>query len=84
MLTEGEYWGLGGKYEVLVAGRSEHADVEFDAAHAGSLAELSVERAIPIILDLSEYGQDEMYEFLLAYFTRLWEVCFSHRQPPTR
>ena len=22
-----------------------------------------------------------MYEFLLAYFTRLWEVCFIHRQP---
>jgi len=78
---EGEYWGLKEKYEVLVAGRSEHADVEFDAAHAGSLAELSVQRAIPIILDLSEYGQDEMYEFLLAYFTRLWEVCFIHRQP---
>jgi len=39
---EGEYWGLKEKYEVLVAGRSEHADVEFDAAHAGSLAELSV------------------------------------------
>gem|GEM_PF-949342 len=78
---EGEYWGLKEKYEVLVAGRSEHADVEFDAAHAGSLAELSVERAIPVILDLSEYGQEEMYEFLLAYFTRLWEVCFIHRQP---
>jgi len=78
---EGEYWGLKEKHEVLVAGRSEHADVEFDAAHAGSLAELSVQRAIPIILDLSEYGQEEMYEFLLAYFTRLWEACFVHRQP---
>lgn len=78
---EGEYWGLKEKFEILVAGRGEHADVEVGLEHAEKLAELSARRRIPVILDMNEFSQDEMFDFLLPYFKKLWEVCSALRQP---
>ncbi len=78
---EGEYWGLKEKFEILVAGRGEHADVEVGLEHAEKLADLSARRRIPVILDMSEFSQDEMFDFLLPYFKKLWEVCSALRQP---
>src|SRR2546430_16145146 len=51
---EGEYWGLKEKFEVLVAGRSQHSELEVGQGNAGELAEISVQRGISVILDLSE------------------------------
>src|SRR6266568_7807637 len=46
---EGEYWGLKEKFEVLVAGRSQHAELEVGPNSAAQLAEISLERGISII-----------------------------------
>lgn len=78
---EGEYWGLKERFEILVAGRSEHAELEVYAEGAGKLAEISLRRGIPVILDLSDFTQEEAYAFLLEYFKSLWAVSTATRQP---
>lgn len=78
---EGEYWGLKERFEVLVAGRSEHTELEIGSENAGKLAELSVKRSISIILDLSDFTQEESYEFLLEYFNGLWAASSATKQP---
>ncbi|HVB21624.1 MAG TPA: DUF87 domain-containing protein [Ktedonobacteraceae bacterium] len=78
---EGEYWGLKERFEVLVAGRSEHSELEVGPGNAAKLAEISVTRGISVILDLSDFTQDEAYEFLVQYFTSLWAACSSSKQP---
>jgi hypothetical protein len=79
--VEGEWYGLKERYELLVAGRSEHAEVPLMLENAAALAEISIRRGISIILDLSEYDQDEMQEILLAYFQRLWQLATSQKTP---
>ncbi len=78
---EGEYWGLKQSYDLLIAGRSEHAELEIGPENAAQLAKISVQRGISVILDLSDYTQDEQYDFLVAYFQSLWEVAGKERKP---
>jgi hypothetical protein len=78
---EGEYWGLKERFEILVAGRSEHAELEIGPENAGKLAEISIKRGISVILDLSDFTQEESYEFLLEYFKSLWTTSSVTRQP---
>ncbi len=78
---EGEYWGLKERYEILVAGRSDHAELEIGPENAGKLAEISIKRSISVILDLSDFTQEESYEFLLEYFKSLWATSSVIKQP---
>src|SRR6266567_530753 len=78
---EGEYWGLKQSYDLLIAGRSEHAELEIGPENAPQLAKISVQRGISVILDLSDYTQDEQYDFLVAYFQSLWDVAGKERKP---
>lgn len=78
---EGEYWGLKERFEILVAGRSEHAELEIGPENAGKLAEISIKRGISVILDLSDFTQEESYEFLLEYFKSLWATSSITKQP---
>ena len=78
---EGEYFGLKEHFDLLVAGRSEHAEVPLFKENAASLAEVSIARRISIILDLSEYEPEEIQEILLAYFERLWTLAGVHKIP---
>lgn len=78
---EGEYWGLKEKFEVLVAGRSQHAELEVGPNNAAQLAEISLKRGISIILDLSEFTQEEASKFLTHYFTSLWASSTLLKQP---
>jgi uncharacterized protein len=78
---EGEYWGLKQSYDLLIAGRSEHAELEIGPENAAHLAKISVQRGISVILDLSDYTQDEQYDFVVAYFQSLWEVAGKERKP---
>src|SRR5947208_15415261 len=78
---EGEYWGLKQSYDLLIAGRSEHAELEIGPDNAPQLAKISVQRGISVILDLSDYTQDEQYDFLGAYFQSLWESAGKERKP---
>lgn len=78
---EGEYYGLKEQYDLLIAGRSEHAELEVSPENASALATVSVERGLSVILDLSDYTQDETYAFLVAYFTALWEAASKVKRP---
>lgn len=78
---EGEYYGLKERYDLLIAGRSEHAELEVSPENASALATASVERGLSVILDLSDYTQEEIYNFLVAYFTALWEAASKVRRP---
>jgi hypothetical protein len=78
---EGEYWGLKEKFEILVVGSGEHTDFRAGPEQAGALATLSVVESIPMILDLSDFKPGEQTEFLLAYFSSLWEAVSKKRTP---
>jgi ABC-type hemin transport system ATPase subunit len=78
---EGEYWGLKEKFEILVIGKSPNTDIEVSPQQAGRFAEFSVKNNVSMILDLSEFTQSEMLEFLLRYFRALWKHCFTERKP---
>jgi hypothetical protein len=78
---ESEYYGLKQSYQVLVAGRSIHAEVPLEMSNAASLAEISIRRGISVILDLADYTQDEASTILTRYFKRLWEVASIERKP---
>ncbi len=78
---ENEYWGLAERHELLIAGRSPQATLPLEVETAGLLAELSLERNISVVLDLSEHSQSEASEILLVYMARLWEVAGKLRKP---
>ncbi len=78
---EGEYWGLKERFEILVAGRSEHSELKIGPEHAEKLAEISLKRSISVILDLSDFTSDESNEFLLAYFKSLWSTSSTVKKP---
>lgn len=78
---EGEYFGLKERYSLIVAGRSEHSEVPLFTENAASIAEMSIRRGISVILDFSEYDQDEMQDILLAYCQRLWQLSTSLKSP---
>lgn len=79
--VEGEYFGLKEKYPLLVAGRAAHAEVPLIVENAAALAELSLRHGVSVILDLSEYDQDEIQAILLAYFERLWQLSTVLKTP---
>lgn len=78
---EGEYWGLKERYDVKVIGHSDNVDIEVDASQAAAFATYSVEQGVSLILDLSDYDAEQMQEFMVAYFTALWEAVFKARRP---
>jgi uncharacterized protein len=78
---ESEYWGLCERFQILVAGRSSRADLPLETGNAAALAELSHQRGLSVILDLSEYTLDEAYEILVSYFTKLWDVASKRHVP---
>lgn len=52
---EGEYYGLKEQYKLLHVGADDFCDVEVKPRHAEKLAEIALERNMPVILDVSEY-----------------------------
>lgn len=57
--VDGEYFGLKEKYEILHLGADEECDLQVGPEHAEKIAELSLEKNIPIILDVSGYLHEE-------------------------
>jgi hypothetical protein len=78
---EGEYWGLKEKFEILHVGKSENVDIEIDIEHAEQIAEISMNNYIPIIIDLSDFEENEIMEFMLIYLKRIWELSGKFRKP---
>src|SRR5439155_12491920 len=78
---EGEYWGLKERFEILVAGRSEHSELKIGPEHAEKLAEVSLKRNMSVILDLSDFTPEESSQLLLAYFKSLWTTSAIVKKP---
>ena len=78
---DGEYWGLKEKFEILVVGKGDNIDIEVDPEDADKIAEISLEKDIPVILDLSNFLSEEQQMFLYNYLDRLWELAGKLRKP---
>ena len=63
--TEGEYYGLKERFEVLHAGGDEFCDVEIGPEDAESIAEAALVENVPVILDVSGYFDAEEAERLI-------------------
>jgi DNA-binding transcriptional regulator GbsR (MarR family) len=63
--VDGEYFGLKEKYEILHLGADEECDLQVGPEHAEKIAELSLEKNIPIILDVSGYLHEEEQKELI-------------------
>jgi len=78
---DGEYWGLKEKYEILAVGKSENVDVKIEVEHAEYVAEVSISKNVPVILDVSGYLNEEIYKLLFKYFKRIWDLAGKFRKP---
>lgn len=63
--TDGEYFGLKEKYELLHAGASDDCDITVDPDQGEQLARVALEENLPVILDVSEI-MDEATEAALV------------------
>ena len=79
--VDGEYFGLKEKFEVLVVGHGEGVEIEVDPDCAEEIAEISMEKNVPIVLDLSGFLSEERAEFLKAYLDALWNLAAKLRRP---
>lgn len=78
---DGEYWGLKEKYELLVVGKSKNVDIKVNVEHARQIAEVSISKNIPVILDMSGFLFEDTYEFLLNYLDEIWNLAGQFRKP---
>lgn len=81
--TDGEYWGLKERYEILHVGADdEECDLEVGPEHSEKLAELALERHVPIILDVSDYIEPETADALVEKTARQLFVREKKQQRP--
>ena len=64
--TDGEYYGLKERFELLHAGADEECDIVVSPEHAEKIAGLALEENVPIILDVSGYLDDDEAQRLLT------------------
>lgn len=80
--TEGEYYSLKEQYEVLHVGADPDCDLQVAAEHGEKLAELALEQNIPIILDVSDYfDEDERNELIYETVRHLYYKEKQHKKP---
>ena len=78
---DGEYFGLKEKFEILVAGSGDGVEIEVDVDSAEEIARVSMEKNVPVVLDLSGFLSGERTEFLKEYLTALWNLAGKLRRP---
>jgi hypothetical protein len=80
--TDGEYYGLKSRYELLHVGAEADCDVTVGVEHAGKLAELALVQNVPVILDVSGYVEEDVrHELVLRVVERLFELGKRVRKP---
>ena len=62
----GAWWGLRSKYPIAILG-GEHADVPIDPRGGKTVAEFVVQEALSVIIDVSEFGANEMRRFVAEF-----------------
>ena len=80
--VDGEYHGLKETYEVLHVGADAACDRRVDVAHAETIADLAVQRHVPVVLDVSGFLAESDARDLLAGVTKhLYSKAKTHRHP---
>jgi len=80
--TEGEFYGLQEEYQLLHVGGDDFADVRVGPDHAETLAEIGLERNVPIILDVSGFDDvEESRELITRTIEELYRREKEVRKP---
>lgn len=80
---EGEMYGLKEKFDLIVAGRSRHVDLELAPYQGAAIAEFIWMNGLSVVLDISDYDKEEQTELLLSYFETLWKLADAQPRPHT-
>lgn len=75
---DGEYRGLKERFPLLIAGRT-NSDIKLSIEEAAGLAKDSIEHESSILLDLSDYSEEECHDLLFNYFTTVWELTTKRK-----
>ena len=67
---DGEYYGLKEEYEILHVGADEECDIRVGPQHAEKIAQLALEKHVPIILDVSSFLDESKANELLTEVAR--------------
>ena len=73
----GVAWGLRSKFSILILG-GEHGDLPLESTAGKVVAEFAVAKRVPIILDVSAFGENEMRRFVGDFAQRFYHV---NREP---
>jgi hypothetical protein len=80
--TDGEYYGLKGRYELLHVGADTDCDATIGVNHAEKLAELALVQNVPVILDVSGYVEEDLrIELVRRVIERLFDLGKQVRKP---
>jgi hypothetical protein len=80
--TDGEYYGLKGRYELLHVGADNDCDAVVGVEHAEKLAELALVQNVPVILDVSGYLEEDLrIELVRRVIERLFGLGKQARKP---
>jgi hypothetical protein len=81
----GEYYGLrvegAGFDHVLIAGCSEHADIDLKPDQAAALAECVYSGGMSVILDLLLYDAEQRIDLIARFFASFWQQAIRHKKP---
>lgn len=79
--TDGEYWPLKERYELLHVGDTDRTDASISPDTADELADMALEKGVPIILDVSEYDDEYAEEIIEAVVRALFAKEAHARRP---
>ncbi|RJT07515.1 ATP-binding protein [Halococcus sp. IIIV-5B] len=81
--VEGEYVSLKEEYEVLHAGAHDECDVTVSVHSASTIVSTVLDRSVPVVLDVSEFFNDEDLTELIAEVSRRLFNRQKSEQKPT-
>ncbi len=80
--TDGEYFGLKEKYQLLHAGATDRCDITVTSEHSKRLAELALKQNLPVILDVSGFNDvDEAKKLIQGVVNELFVLENTLRKP---
>ena len=80
--TEGEYFGLKERYELLHVGGDDFADVQVGPSHAKKIAKIAIKRNMPVILDVSGYFDSaDAEELITNVLEHIYHLEKEERKP---
>lgn len=80
--TDGEYFGLKEKYQLLHTGATDRCDIQVTTEHAERIAELALKQNLPVILDVSGFNDvDEAKNLIYGVVNELFVLENNLRKP---